>query len=68
MSDQLEAALRAADTVVFDFDGVLADSEPLHLRSYRELMAADGGGIVAASWNQNVDHGGPNCSPSAASR
>jgi beta-phosphoglucomutase-like phosphatase (HAD superfamily) len=45
VTDQLEAALRAADTVVFDFDGVLADSEPLHLRSYRELMAADGGGI-----------------------
>jgi beta-phosphoglucomutase-like phosphatase (HAD superfamily) len=41
----LEAALRAADTVVFDFDGVLADSEPLHMRSYRELMAADGGGL-----------------------
>ena len=45
MTDELEAALRAADTVVFDFDGVLADSEPLHLRSYRELMVADGGGI-----------------------
>jgi beta-phosphoglucomutase-like phosphatase (HAD superfamily) len=39
----LEAALRAADTVVFDFDGVVADSEPLHLRSYRELLATDGG-------------------------
>jgi beta-phosphoglucomutase-like phosphatase (HAD superfamily) len=36
----LEAALRAADTVVFDFDGVLADSEPLHMRSYRQLLAA----------------------------
>jgi beta-phosphoglucomutase-like phosphatase (HAD superfamily) len=39
----LEAALRAADTVVFDFDGVLADSEPLHMRSYRQLLAAEGG-------------------------
>jgi beta-phosphoglucomutase-like phosphatase (HAD superfamily) len=27
----------------FDFDSVLTDREPLHLRSYRELMAADGG-------------------------
>jgi beta-phosphoglucomutase len=45
VTDGLEAALRSADTVVFDFDGVLTDSEPLHLRSYRELMAADGGGI-----------------------
>jgi beta-phosphoglucomutase len=28
--------------VVFDFDGVLADSEPLHLRSYQEVLAALG--------------------------
>jgi beta-phosphoglucomutase-like phosphatase (HAD superfamily) len=45
VTDGLEVALRAVDTVVFDFDGVLADSEPLHLRSYRELMAADGEGV-----------------------
>lgn len=25
--------------IVFDFDGVLADSEPLHLRTYREVLA-----------------------------
>jgi beta-phosphoglucomutase len=31
-----------ADAVVFDFDGVLADSEPLHLRVYQELLALDG--------------------------
>ena len=30
-----------ADAVVFDFDGVLADSEPLHLRVYQELLAAE---------------------------
>lgn len=28
--------------VVFDFDGVLADSEMLHLRVYRELLAPSG--------------------------
>ena len=28
--------------VVFDFDGVLADSEMLHLRTYRELLAPAG--------------------------
>ncbi|HEY3886069.1 MAG TPA: HAD family phosphatase [Vicinamibacterales bacterium] len=28
--------------VVFDFDGVLADSEPLHLRVYQELFAESG--------------------------
>ena len=30
-----------ADAVDFDFDGVLADSEPLHLRVYQELLAAE---------------------------
>lgn len=25
--------------IVFDFDGVLADSEPLHLRTYQEVLA-----------------------------
>jgi beta-phosphoglucomutase len=28
--------------IVFDFDGVLADSEPLHLRTYQELFATAG--------------------------
>jgi beta-phosphoglucomutase len=28
--------------VVFDFDGVLADSEPIHFRVYRELLAPSG--------------------------
>jgi beta-phosphoglucomutase len=28
--------------IVFDFDGVLADSEPLHLRSYQEILAPHG--------------------------
>lgn len=28
--------------VVFDFDGVIADSEPLHLRAFQELLAALG--------------------------
>ena len=41
--DGLADALEAASTVVYDFDGVLADSEPLHLRSYRELIADMGG-------------------------
>lgn len=33
---------RAARAVVFDFDGVLADSEPLHLAAYQEVFAALG--------------------------
>ena len=28
--------------IVFDFDGVLADSEPLHLRAYQEVVSALG--------------------------
>lgn len=28
--------------IVFDFDGVLADSEPLHLRAYQEVLASLG--------------------------
>ncbi|HSC26441.1 MAG TPA: HAD family phosphatase [Vicinamibacterales bacterium] len=31
--------------VVFDFDGVLADSEPLHLRAYQEVFAAMGAAL-----------------------
>ena len=28
--------------IVFDFDGVLADSEPMHLRAYQEVLSAIG--------------------------
>ena len=28
--------------IVFDFDGVLADSEPLHLRVYQEILEPHG--------------------------
>jgi len=28
--------------IVFDFDGVIADSEPLHFRAFRDLLAGDG--------------------------
>jgi beta-phosphoglucomutase len=31
--------LSAIKAIVFDFDGVLADSEPLHLRSYQEVLS-----------------------------
>jgi beta-phosphoglucomutase len=34
--------LNAIKAIVFDFDGVLADSEPLHLRSYQEVLASLG--------------------------
>ena len=28
--------------IVFDFDGVIANSEPLHFRGYRDVLAAEG--------------------------
>ena len=28
--------------IVFDFDGVIADSEPLHFRSFRDVLAGEG--------------------------
>ena len=35
-------ALAAAGAVIFDFDGVLVDSEPMHMRAIREVAAARG--------------------------
>src|SRR5262244_1889923 len=34
-----EVVIRA---VVFDFDGVLANSEPLHFRAFRDVLAQEG--------------------------
>jgi beta-phosphoglucomutase len=35
-------AVRALQAIVFDFDGVIADSERLHLRSYQDILAPEG--------------------------
>ena len=35
-------ASQALHAIVFDFDGVVADSERLHLRSYQEVLAPEG--------------------------
>ncbi len=32
----------ALQAIVFDFDGVIADSEPLHLRAFQEVLAESG--------------------------
>jgi beta-phosphoglucomutase len=32
----------ALQGIVFDFDGVIADSEPLHLKAYQQALATDG--------------------------
>jgi beta-phosphoglucomutase len=34
--------LKALQAIVFDFDGVIADSERLHLRSYQDILAPEG--------------------------
>lgn len=34
--------MSALQAVFFDFDGVIADSEPLHLRAYQSVLQADG--------------------------
>jgi beta-phosphoglucomutase-like phosphatase (HAD superfamily) len=50
VSEAVAAAVEAADTVFYDFDGVLADSEPVHLRSYGEVIAAMGGRLDEAAF------------------
>ena len=42
----------AARAVVFDFDGVLADSEPLHFRAYQEVLSDLGIEISRAEYYQ----------------
>jgi len=33
---------RALQAIIFDFDGVIADSERLHLRAYQDILGAEG--------------------------
>jgi beta-phosphoglucomutase len=37
-----ECRMSPVRAIVFDFDGVLADSEPLHLRSYQDILEPHG--------------------------
>ena len=36
--------------IVFDFDGVIANSEPLHFRGYRDTLAAEGVALTEADY------------------
>jgi beta-phosphoglucomutase len=36
--------------IVFDFDGVLANSEPLHLRAYQDILTAEGLTLTEAEY------------------
>ena len=40
-------------TVIFDLDGLLADSEPLHCRAYQDVLLANGAVLSEAEY---VDH------------
>jgi beta-phosphoglucomutase len=40
----------ALQAIVFDFDGVIADSEPLHLRAYQEALAEEGIELTAQEY------------------
>jgi HAD superfamily hydrolase (TIGR01509 family) len=36
--------------IIFDFDGVIADSEPLHFRGYRDVLAEQGVALAEADY------------------
>ena len=33
---------RALQAIVFDFDGVIANSEPLHMRAFQDVLGEEG--------------------------
>ncbi len=41
---------RALQAIVFDFDGVIANSEPLHLRAFQQTLAEEGIELTAAEY------------------
>jgi beta-phosphoglucomutase len=43
-------ARRGLHAIVFDFDGVIANSEPLHLRAFQEALAAEGVSLSAGEY------------------
>ena len=36
------SSARRLQAIIFDFDGVIANSEPMHLRAFQETLAEDG--------------------------
>jgi len=42
--------MTALQSIVFDFDGVIADSEPLHLRAFQQTLAEEGLDLSAADY------------------
>lgn len=55
---ELAVLLETASAVLFDFDGVVVDSEPLHYEAYRVAFAARGHALNAAEyWSRFTDTG-----------
>lgn len=44
------ARLTALQGIIFDFDGVIADSEPLHLRAFQQVLAEEGVALTAGDY------------------
>lgn len=42
--------ITSLQAIVFDFDGVIADSEPLHLRAFQQVLAEEGIELNAADY------------------
>lgn len=42
--------MRALQAIIFDFDGVIADSERLHLKAYQDILAEDGHALADADY------------------
>ncbi len=41
------------DAVVFDFDGIIVDTEPIHYEAYQEILVPLGLGF---SWSDYISH------------
>jgi beta-phosphoglucomutase len=42
--------MRTLQAIVFDFDGVIANSEPLHFRAFQQALAEDGVALTSAEY------------------
>ncbi len=52
-------ALQTTDAVIFDFDGVLADSEPLHMRAIASVAATRGWSVSHEQFMRMIGKGDP---------
>jgi beta-phosphoglucomutase len=53
MGDRQNKEASMLSAVIFDFDGIIVDTEPLHFRAFQEILAPLGLGY---SWQDYLDH------------